>query len=142
MFAKTLWIAYNYFMKKEVKKNEDQWDKKKILLFFIASILLLVIGYQIKTVTLGENFSLNKDSVNVTSSDVKGASATNQPQKDLKKDIQVQIDSLKSDAEDINLIDIASSSPQVQKLINDLKTLQDYPTNQLRDVCEKVCRNF
>lgn len=129
-------------MKKEIKKNEDQWDKKKILLFFIASILLLVVGYQIKTVTLGENFSLNKDSVSLINSDVKGASVSNQPQKDLKKDIQIQIDSLKSDAEDINLIDIASSSPQVQKVINDLKALQDYPSNQLRDVCEKVCRNF
>lgn len=129
-------------MKKEVKKNEDQWDKKKILLFFIASILLLAVGYQIKTVTLGKNFSLNKDSVSLINSDVKGASVTNQPQKDLRKDIQAQIDSLKSDAEDINLVDIASSSPQVQKVINDLKALQDYPSNQLRDVCKKVCRNF
>lgn len=129
-------------MKKEVKKNEDQWDKKKILLFFIASIFLLIIGYQIKTVTLGESFPSINDSVSLINSDVKGASVSNQPQKDLRKDIQVQIDSLKSDAEDINLVDIASSSPQVQKVINDLKALQDYPSNQLRDVCEKVCRNF
>lgn len=128
---------------KEVKKNEEQWDRRKILLFFIVTVILLIVGYQIKTITLEENALDTKDSVSLIKSDVKGASVSNQSlQKDLKKDIQDQINSLKSEAENINIVDIASSSPQVQKVINDLKALQDYPSNQLREVCEKVCRGL
>lgn len=128
---------------KEVKKEEQQWDKRKILLFLIAAIILVIVGFQVKTLTLGENASKPQDLASSNKSVVKGESVFNKSSSaDLKKDIQKQINSLKSEAENINIVDIASSSPQVQKVINDLKALQDYPSNQLRDVCEKVCKGL
>ena len=70
---------------------------------------------------------------------VKGVNTQINPLPDIKQGIQNNIDSLKNEAQNINIVDIATSSPQVQKVINDLKAIQDYPKNQLRQTCEKIC---
>ena len=71
---------------------------------------------------------------------VKGASTQSLPAlPDVKQSIQNQIDNLKNEAQNINVVDIATSSPQVQKVINDLKAIQNYPQNQLKTTCEKIC---
>jgi hypothetical protein len=36
-------------------------------------------------------------------------------------------------------MEVASSSPQVQKILNDIKALQQYPANQIKDLCRKIC---
>ena len=127
-------------MKEQRQKEEVEWDKKKIFLFLIAAIILVIVGFQVKTLTLGENASKPQDLASSNKSDVKGKSTKVQsPAEDIKKNIQNEINSLKNEASNINLIEIASSSAQVQKVINDLKALQDYPSNQIKEVCEKVC---
>lgn len=118
-------------------KVEEQWDKKKIILFIIVFLVLLGIGYELKRYFLDKN---SNNQSNVASDDVKGASTQSfSPAQSIKQNIQGQIDNLRNEAQNINLVDVASSSPQVQKVINDLKALQNYPSNQLKDVCEKVC---
>jgi len=122
-------------------KEEEQWDKKKIILFVALVFVLAVIGYELKRYFLDKNANPNNAVVDITSKNgVKGASTQNLPSaQDLKQNIQNQINSLKTEAQNINIVDIASSSPQVQKVINDLKALQNYPSNSLKGVCEKVC---
>jgi hypothetical protein len=79
-------------------------------------------------------------SPSLSATGVKGANTESiSPLPDIKQGIQNQIDSLKSEAQNINVVDIATSSPQVQKVINDLKAIQDYPKNQLKTTCEKIC---
>ena len=56
--------------------------------------------------------------------------------------IRGQIDSIKEQAVNIDTSEIASSSPQIQKLINDLKSLQDYPKSQIKKACEQICNRF
>jgi hypothetical protein len=40
-------------------------------------------------------------------------------------------------------VEIASSSPQMQKILNDIKSLEQYPANQAKEFCrqiyEKIC---
>lgn len=123
---------------KEVKKKEKQeseWDKRKITLFLIAAIALIGIGFELKTVIFGDSTTpVVKEALRT---DVKGANTVASP--DIKKGIQDQISNIKSEAQSINVVDIATSSPQVQKVINDLKAIQNYPKNQLKDTCEKIC---
>jgi len=128
-------VIYNYLMKEREERTE--WDKKKILLFVAAVLLLIGIGYIFKGMMFEGQETSNPSSV-VTN--VKGASTTQvNPLPDIKKNIQNQIENLKNEAQDINVVDIATSSPQVQKVINDLKAIQDYPKSQLKATCEKIC---
>ncbi len=122
---------------KEAPKEELQWDKKKILLFLIAAVVLIGIGFEAKDVILGTNIS---PSVSVPKPDVKGTAT--QVSSNIKNSVQDQLDNLKAEAQNVDLEEIASSSPQVQKVINDLKAVQDYPKNQLKATCEQVCNGL
>lgn len=128
-------------MKDQNKKEEVvEWDKKKILLFLASVLFLIVAGFLLRTMLLGENaslknFSLPKAKIDVKSESTKALS----PAQDIKENIQNEINSLRNEAQNINIIDIASSSPQVQKVINDLKALQDYPSNEIKKTCERIC---
>ncbi len=122
---------------KEAKREVIEWDKKKIVLFVVGAIFLLGIGLVFSKMMFGGVQTPNP-SLSVTG--VKGANTESiSPLPDIKQGIQNQIDSLKSEAQDINVVDIATSSPQVQKVINDLKAIQNYPKNQLKTTCEKIC---
>lgn len=126
-------------MKEEKAKKDDiEWDKRKILLFLIASVILLSIGYELKTMMLGDS-----SSVPSSANSVKGASIQNYPSPpDISGGIQNQINNLKTEAQNINVADVATSSAQVQKVINDLKAIQNYPKNQLKSTCEQICNGL
>lgn len=127
-------------MKEQKKKDEIEWDKKKILLFLFSVLFLIVAAYGLKTMLLGQDIKPTNFYLPKVKTDVKGESTKvpSRPQ-DIKKNIQNEINSLKNEASNINLIEIASSSPQVQKVINDLKAIQNYPSTQLKETCEKIC---
>ena len=122
---------------KEAPKEEVQWDKKKIILFLIAAILLIGIGFEAKDLILGANVS---PAVSIQKPDIKGAATQVVP--DIKNNVQNQLDTLKTEAQSIDLVQIASSSPQVQKVVNDLRALQDYPKNQVKATCQQICNSF
>ena len=130
-------VIYNYLMK-EGKKEAIEWDKKKIILFTAGTIVLLGIGLVAK-----EMMFAGAKTQNISATSVKGANTEIvNPLPDIKQGIQNQIDSLKNEAQNINVVDVATSSPQVQKVINDLKALQDYPKNQLKQTCENICNKL
>lgn len=112
--------------------------KKIIILAFVAIIGGLLL-YLSLFLFLGKNkLSLSKKSV-------KGISA--QKQKDaslpsasnLQSSLQQKLDSIKQEVSKLDIKDIASSSPQVQKLINDLNAVKNYPGNQAKEICQKIC---
>ena len=57
----------------------------------------------------------------------------------LQSSLQQRLDSIKHEVSKLDIADIASSSPQVQKLINDLNALKEYPSHQIKGICEKIC---
>jgi hypothetical protein len=116
--------------KSKPAKIESPWDKKKIIFFSILTIVLLILGFAVKDSILGKSYIQNPKIQNVKSVGT---------QINLRKDVQDQINTLKEEAGNINLVDVATSSPQVQKVINDLKALKDYPNNQLKQTCMNVC---
>jgi hypothetical protein len=122
---------------KEAPKEDVQWDRKKIILFLIAAVALIGIGFEAKDLILGKSISAP---VSVSTRDVKGTATQLVP--DIKSSVQGQLDTLKQEAQGIDLVQIASSSPQVQKVVNDLRALQDYPKNQVKAACQQICNNF
>jgi hypothetical protein len=120
-------------VKENKQQDEAQWDKMKIIAFCIFIVVLLVAGLLLKDSILGKPYT----SPNVTQ---KINSVI--PKIDVKKTVQDQINALQQEADNINLADMATSSPQVQKVINDLKALKDLPNNQLKQACLNICKKL
>ncbi|OGH37537.1 MAG: hypothetical protein A3B44_03005 [Candidatus Levybacteria bacterium RIFCSPLOWO2_01_FULL_38_21] len=114
---------------KEVK-FEESWNKKKVGITLI--ILLLLVG---SAVYLLRN-SLFFDTKSERAQNQKVLSASDQSLEDI---IQRQVQAIKQQAANINVEEIASSSPQIQNLINDLKALQNLPSSKVKEACFKIC---
>jgi hypothetical protein len=124
----------------EIKR--ESWNKKRIFLAFFLVIGLIILGYFLKTKVLGENYSpLDQSKA------VKGTTSAKKENKEQEQrlDVSVQkkvaekIESIKQAALGLNVAEITSSSPQVQKIINDIKALEQYPTNQAKEICRQIC---
>ena len=116
-------------------KSEESWNKKRIFaaLFLIA---LLVAGVYF--------FRSRVFNADLFSKSVKGVNSEEKKEKeDFKIDVQEavieKINSLKQEVSSLNIIEVASSSPQIQKIINDIKALEQYPTNQAKEICKQIC---
>lgn len=124
----------------EIKK--ESWNKKRIFAAFFLIVVLIVLGYFLKTKVLGQKSS-STDSPKA----VKGTATTKTENKqeeqglniNVPKKVAEKIESLKQEVKGLNIAEIASSSAQVQKIINDIKSLEQYPSSQVKDVCRKIC---
>ena len=121
--------------------EKESWNKKRIFAAVFLIIALIVLGYFLKTKVLGKNSS-KADSPKA----VKGTASTKEKNKEkeelnvnVQKAVAEKIESLKQAALGLNVVEIASSSPQVQKIINDIKALEQYPTNQAKEICKQIC---
>ena len=132
-WANTNKDRFNWFNNKIL-----EWDKLKIALFTILVFLLLFAGYQIKTLTLNQN----QNPSTAVETNVKESPMVNSNTPSFKNTIQQNIEDLKKEAGSINVEDLATSSPQVQKVINDLKSLQNLPQSRLKEACFKICNGL
>lgn len=134
----------------KLKETQEGWDFKKILIGLVVVGLLIFGLYKLKTLVL------DKNSTNLgfkASQSVQGISTDATPNptdsptdnvslpsvSNIQSSVTQKIQDIKSEAGKISITDIASSSPQVQKVINDINSLQSYPTNQAKDICQKIC---
>ena len=129
---------------KEVEFQET-WNKKRIFITSLFIVLLISIGLELKGGMVSSLLS-NKNARSPSTS-VKGLTIYENPNKseftpDIGSTIQQKLESIKQDAENVNISEIATSSPQVQKIINDIKNLQSFPSNQLKDVCLNICKGL
>ena len=123
----------------EIKK-EESWNKKRILAALILIVLLVVGGYLFKTRVLDTNstFSNPFKSVKSASSEENNENPENL-NVGLQKAVKDQLNNLKQEVAGLNILEVASSSPQIQKIINDIKALEQYPTNQAKEICKQIC---
>lgn len=129
---------------KEVEFQES-WNKKRIFIAFLFIILLIGVGLELKGNIISN--LLNNKNLRFPSTSVKGVIVyENKDQNEFKPDIgsslQQKLESIKQDAENVNISEIATSSPQVQKIINDIKNIQNFPSNQLKDACLNICKGL
>ncbi len=119
------------------KKIEEEivWDKKKIFITFVLVVLIVFVGLKFRSYLLDQNYSKAPQKTN---QQVKGVD-TKELSNSIREGIQSNINNLKTQAQNLDVAEIATSSPQVQKIINDLKSLQDLPKSQLKSTCERIC---
>lgn len=132
---------------------QESWNIKRIALVLTILFVLGGILYGAKVFVLDKN----KISPKKTSNDVAGISiqkeqVSGEPEdkidlkstfpssaKELQVNIQQKLDAVKEEVNNLNVQDIASSSPQVQKVLSDIKNLEQYPKNQVKEACQKIC---
>lgn len=127
----------------------ETWNKKKI--FITLLIIVLLVGFGIKTFVLSKNkdffamhavptFLKSVMGVNTKKDKVKGESTKkNTSSLPIQAVIKEKLNTLKKEVNNLNVTDIATSSPQIQKIINDLNSLRQYPVNEAKEICQKIC---
>jgi uncharacterized membrane protein YvbJ len=131
-FDKLRTIAKYRTMEEVSQVNKETWNKKRIILSIFLLTLLLIGVYFFRS---GIFVSPSRQSKSV-----KGASITAvDPGVNVQEAVKEKIDNLKQEVSNLDILEIASSSPQVQKVLNDIKALQQYPTNQIKELCRKIC---
>lgn len=115
---------------------------KKIIILALVAIIGGSSLYLSLLLFLGKNKS------SLSNKSVKGISVQKQENKSLPSasnipnSLQQKLDYIKQEVSKLDIKDIASSSPQVQKLIKDLNSLKEYPSNQAKEICEKICSSL
>lgn len=116
-------------------KFEESWNKKRILIALLALFAFGGILYVLKGSIFSQFFPHNNNQR--ISSKESVLSSKSEP--NIEEALGKKIESIKKEAGNINIEEIASSSSQVQKIINDIKNLQNLPNSQLKDACLKIC---
>lgn len=143
-----------------MQKNESEkaiWDKKKIIISVVLIIILFFVGFKAKELFLDINTSKSKIN-NVTKSFSESVKGINTQIEDksskedsysnssiadkLQSEAQKKLEAIKEEVTKLNVLDVATSSPQVKKIMNDLKSLEEYPGNQAKEMCQQICKSL
>lgn len=138
-----------------VEENTETWDKKKIFIALCGLIFVVFLIY-----TANNYFSFNLQFKDIENSSKSGKVAgdktynieskisdypkpnINFSTEKIQEGAQERLNTIKKQVEQLSISDIASSSPQVQKVIKDLESLQNYPKDQAKQMCENICKNL
>src|SRR3989344_703868 len=125
----------------EKVNTKESWNKKRIFITLFLLALLVAGSFFFKTQVLDINTQTDKSFKAVSSEDKK----TENQKKDEGSKINIQsaikekIYDLQQQVTTLDVMEIASSSPQIQKIINDIKSLEQYPVNQAKEICRQIC---
>ena len=117
--------------------NAQTWNKKRIFITFFLLVLLIAGGYFFKTRVLrNQPPQVGKSIRGITA---QTSTIEPEPKINIQEAVKEKINSLKQEVLGLNVLEIASSSPQVQKILQDIKSLEQYPINQAQEICKKIC---
>lgn len=126
----------------EVIEEKQSWDPRKIIAFIF---LIIVLGLSFKSLVLDKKGLANftRKSIGVA-----GVGTIQQPpsnqnsSNELKKGVESKLNDLKNEVNRINVVEVATSTPAVQKVLNDIKGLQDLPQSEAKNACLRICNGL
>lgn len=129
---------------------EERWNIKRVIIGLIVISIVGVGGFFGKKYLQNHHIFFSGETENTQTKNVIGthtevAGTIPTPlvsptiSLPLKKDLEQKLEEIKKQVNSLNFSDIASSSPQVQKIMQDFKTLQDFPHTYVKDSCLKFC---
>lgn len=131
---------------------EEAWDIKRIIIGIVSVVVVGAGGFAATSYVRNHQLGNLITQENPTKT-VKGAETKENPSSQQlsdnssfslpsKNDVEQKLEEVKKQVSNLSLSEIASSSPQVQKVLQDLKALEEFPHNQAKDMCLKVCNSF
>lgn len=124
-------------MKKETIAEDQEWDRKRILIVLLFLGLLFIAVFELKDLFLNKNPGVlgrsSFDKASVEKPNIKP------PDVDLESQVGSAIFDIKKNIGALDAREVASSSPQIQKVLNDIQGIKDLPSSQAKDMCLKLC---
>lgn len=119
--------------------NEEEAPQWSIPRIIIGVIVISVVGWLVY-----ENRSLIASINSTPSREVAGthieAKVTPAQKVAIPRfDLQEKIADITSQINNLDVKEVAQSSPQVQKVLKDMESLKDLPKSQAKDACMKIC---
>lgn len=142
---------------KKIEEEQESWDKKKIIIALLVVTLLGGLLYAAKMFVLGKNTNIIPFKNNTTNSPrkVEGISTKNEKSSQsnstsipfplvdsLKGEASQKLEEVKREINNLSISDLASSSPQVKKIIQDVQGLEQAPKNQAKEACYNICKSL
>lgn len=123
-------------MGKQLNIEEDVWDKKKV-----ATALAIFIFALAGFIFARNYFFPKKNMPNLLTADVKGIQTQKMPAFTLPSanDVSMQLQKIQNQVTQVNVGEIASSSPQIQQIIKEIQNLPNLPKNIAKQACENLC---
>ena len=118
------------------EESVQSWNRKRVSIAVFLLALLLTGGYFFKTRILDETQLQPAKSVEGISTKDETVEL---PGINVQEAVREKIESIRQEVSAMNVMEVASSSPQVQKILNDIKSLQGYPENQIKEICNNIC---
>ena len=124
--------------KRSVKKEEEfEWDRKRIISALIVGLIIVLVVFEVKN-----KFYPNTDILGQSS--VKKSSEVERPEVDspnlnVESKVGTAIDDIKNNIDEISPEEVASSSPQIQKVLQDIQGLKNLPIDKAKSTCLKLC---
>lgn len=126
----------------KVVKSEfpaERWNKKRLMLAFIILAALIFGVLQLKSYMLDDSM---KEDVRGVSSATPAPTISLPSAQTIGQELEQNINNIKEEINNLNMQDLATSSPQVQKVLEDIKSLPSYPASQAKQVCLNICNNL
>lgn len=128
--------------KPKAKKQEKEddglvWDKKRLVIALVLVAITLFASKQAKSMFFPNTNILGE-------STVKKASEIEKPEVEgpdvgLESNVTSKFEDIKDSIVNLNPEEVASSSPQIQKVLNDIQGIKNLPADQARNTCLKIC---
>ena len=120
----------------EEPEEEFEWDKSRIIIFFVVLVVLIGGGL------FAKHYFLDSKGIAKGQQSTVGVSLREEnisSQLPSSQDIQQKIADLQHQATKISVQDIASSSPQVQEVLQQLQKLPELPGDIAKQTCIQLC---
>lgn len=132
------------------EEYEEVWDFRKVAIGVVILILLFVAGFIAKRIIMGESLDPATFIPKIPSvkgifiSTVPGDQTTSHMPISLpsQKDVTQKVQEIRQQVANLNIAEIASSSPQVQQVLKQLQQLPSYPADQAKQACMRVCNQL
>lgn len=123
--------------KRKEEFNSEEWDKKKIIITSFFAIVAILAAAEIKGTFFPGSVGVLGESTNkptpIKKPDMKP------PKFNVVSEVGSTINEIRKNIEELSAEEVATTSPQIQKVLQDIQGIKDLPTNQARDMCLKIC---
>lgn len=122
------------------KKDEEEdlvWDKKRILIGIGIILILLIGAREIKTRFFPET-SILGESTTKKANDIRKPDVSS-PDLNISSQVNTSLEDVKENIGNIDPEEVATSSPQIQKVLRDIQGIKNLPVEKAKDACYNIC---